>query len=263
VHLASWPTSEPALVDDALSAQMALVRRLVELGRAARAEAKVRGRQPLARALVGAAGWTDLPDELRRQVADELNVGGFEVLAGDLVEHRVKANFRSLGARFGQRTPAVAQAVAAADPGELAAALRDSGRAEVLVDGEPVEVGPEDVLVTETPREGWAVSTDGGETIALDLTITPELRRAGLAREVTRLVQEARKSAGLDVSDRIRLWWRAEGETATAMREHGRDVAAEVLAVELLEGEPPAAGRHHRGEDAGLGLRFALTRTEQ
>ena len=77
------------------------------------------------------------------------------------------------------------------------------------------------MVVTETPREGWAVATDAGETVALDLTITPELRRAGLARDVVRLVQEARKTAGLEVTDRIELWWAADGDdVAAALREH-------------------------------------------
>ena len=167
----------------------------------------MRNRQPLGRALVGAPGWAELPDELRQQVADELNVHGFDELAGELVDRSAKGNFRALGKRFGKRTPTVAAAVAAADAGELAAALRATGRATVVVDGEDVEVTADEVLLTETPREGWAVATDGGETVALDLEITPELRRAGLAREVVRLVQEARKTSGLQVTDRVELRW--------------------------------------------------------
>ena len=124
VHLAAWPQVDGALVDEALAAQVALVRRVVELGRSARAESKVRNRQPLGRALVGAPGWDALPDELRRQVADELNVRGFGELAGELVDRSAKGNFRALGKRFGKDTPTVAAAIAAADAGELAAALR-------------------------------------------------------------------------------------------------------------------------------------------
>ena len=130
---------------------------------------------------------------------------GFEQLAGDLVDRSAKGNFRALGKRFGKQTPVVAAAIAAADARALAESLRASGTATVVLDGAEVEVSAEDVLLTETPREGWAVVTEGGETVALDLTLTPELRRAGLAREVVRLVQEARKSAGFEVTDRVAL----------------------------------------------------------
>ncbi len=239
VHLASFPVAETELVDDKLSRQMALVRRLVELGRAARAESKVRTRQPLARALVAAAGFAELPDELRREVCDELNVGVLDTLgaAGELVDVSTKGNFRSLGRRFGKDTPRVAAAIAAADGAGLAAALRDAGVASVTVDGlGEVEVGPDEVIVTESPRTGWAVASDRGETVALDLELTPELVRAGLVREAIRLVQEARKASGFEVSDRIRLAWRADGDLAEALRGDGGLLAEEVLAVEVTEG---------------------------
>jgi isoleucyl-tRNA synthetase len=261
VHLAAWPQVDGSLVDDELSAQMGLARRLVELGRAARADASVRTRQPLSRALVGSAAWARLSEELRAEVAAELNVGVLEPLSAagaDLVEHSAKGNFRALGKRFGKQTPHVAAAVAAADAAELAAALASSGRAVVTVDGEPVEVHPDEVIVAERPREGWSVVNEQGETVALDLELTPELVRAGVAREVVRLVQEARKNAGFDVSDRIELVWQADAETAEALRENSALVAAEVLAVDMREGSP-ADGSVVRDED--LGLAFSVTRT--
>ncbi|HWH28600.1 MAG TPA: isoleucine--tRNA ligase [Mycobacteriales bacterium] len=259
VHLAAWPQGDGSLVDPALHEQVGLARRLVDLGRAARAESKVRTRQPLGRALVSAAGWERLPQELRDLVAAELNVGTLEPLsgAGDLVDVTAKANFRSLGRRYGKRVQDVAKAVAAADAAELAAALRE-GTAAVDVDGERVELDPDDVVVTETPRSGWAVSTAHGESVALDLEITPALRRAGLVREAVRLVQEARKSSGLDVSDRIELWWQAgdDAELAAALREGGGRLGEEVLAVSVVEGPPSADVLPH--EDPELRLRFWL-----
>ena len=112
MHLASWPGFDEALIDSALSEQMGLVRRLVELGRSARAGASVRTRQPLSRALIGAAGFAELPAELRSEIAAELNVSGLEPLAGELVDYGVKPNFRALGRRFGAQTKAVAAALA-------------------------------------------------------------------------------------------------------------------------------------------------------
>jgi isoleucyl-tRNA synthetase len=206
----------------------------------------VRTRQPLGRALISAPGWATLPDALRQQVAEELNVLSLESLADEsagLVHVAVKANFRSLGQRFGKQTPLVASAIAAADPTVLVAAMRTTGAVSIAA-GElgDVEVTDADVVVTETPQEGWAVVTEGGESLALDLHIDEELRRAGLAREVVRTLQEGRKSAGLEVSDRIEVTWTsADADLATAIRAHADAIAAEVLATSFEEG-PSAAG---------------------
>ncbi|HEX3825040.1 MAG TPA: isoleucine--tRNA ligase [Mycobacteriales bacterium] len=258
VHLEAWPEADGHAIDPQLREQMALVRRLVELGRSARAESGVRTRQPLARALVSAAGWDSLPDELRHHVADELNVRDLDALtsAGDLVEISVKANFRSLGKRFGQRTPRVAAEISAAAASELVTLLRSAGTATVEVDGETVEVGNEDVIVSETPRSGWAVAASATETVALDLELTDELLAAGRAREFIRGVQEARKAQGLEVTDRIELWWQAEGEHAEALGGAADLIAEEVLAVSISRGSPVAPLSPH--ESADRNVRFWL-----
>jgi isoleucyl-tRNA synthetase len=265
VHLALWPNTDHALVDVELGGQMALVRRLVELGRAARADSAVTTRQPLARALVSAPGWSAMPEPLRREVADELNVVELSVLAdaeaGDLVDVAVKPNFRTLGKRFGSGTQAVAQAIAGAPAQEFAAALA-AGSASVPVAGERVSIGADEVVVTETPRSGWAVASAGAETVALDLELTHELRLAGLVRHVVRLVQEARKNAGLDVTDRIELWWRVGGspEPAEAIRTHADQLAGEVLATALQEGPPADGMETFATQDEELGLHLWLRR---
>jgi isoleucyl-tRNA synthetase len=258
VHLAAWPEVDRDARDDVLVAQVALVRRLVELGRAARTSAKVRTRQPLARAVVAAPGWRELPRDLVAEVADELNVAELDELAavgGDLVDVSVKVDFRAVGRRLGKQVQAVATAVAAADAAALAAAYR-AGTATVDIDGVAVPLEEGDLIVTETPREGWTVASGGGLTVALDLTLTPELERAGLFREVVRLVQDARKSSGLEVSDRIELRWTAEGRVAQALTEHAGPLATEVLAVSVSAGEPGDGD----GFEGPEGLRFWVTR---
>jgi isoleucyl-tRNA synthetase len=261
VHLAEWPVPDQTAVDAQLGEQVALVRRLVELGRAARAESGVKNRQPLARALVSAPGWTAVPAALQQQLAEELNVMELAHLADtdELIELRLKPNFRTLGKRFGSRTKAVAAAISAADPVTLATALR-AGTGTVTVDGVAQALGLDEVLITETPRIGWAVASAGPETVAVDLELTAELRRLGLLRAVVRLVQEARKNAGLDVTDRIDLWWQVGGspEPAEAIRSHADELAQEVLAVTLHEGHPD--GDYVEGGDIELGLRFWLRR---
>ncbi len=263
VHLARWPVADSNLIDDDLATQMALSRRLVELGRAARADSGVKTRQPLSRALVGAHGWTALSEDLRAQIAEELNVTRLESLAeagGDLVDYSAKANFRTLGKRFGKGTQPVAAAIAAADPAALAADLRAGRPATLVVNGEEISVDADEVILTETPREGWSVAREG-ETVALDLTLTPELRRAGLAREAVRVIQEARKSSGLEVADRIALEWHAvDAEAVAALREHSELVAAEVLATSVSELPEAPSGDGVASSDAELGFTFRLAK---
>ena len=178
------------------------------------------------------------------------------------MDYTVKPNYRALGGRFGQGTRAVAAAVGAADAARLAAELRSAGKTSVMANGARVSLGPDDVIVTQVPRSGWAVTSAGGETVALEIAITPELRREGLAREVVRLVQDARKGDGLDVSDRIWLRWSTEDpELAAAMTEHGAMISAEVLAVDYGPGTPDGADpatREH--DDPDLGLVFWIRR---
>ncbi|MDY7083740.1 MAG: isoleucine--tRNA ligase [Actinomycetota bacterium] len=257
VHLAAFPQPDESLADPALSAQMALVRRLVELGRAARAESGMKVRQPLSRALASASGFDDLPPGLLAEIAAELNVGEVSSVAGSFVDTTAKANFRTLGRRFGKKVQLVAQAIAAADAAELKDALRATGAASLEVDGEQITLGPDEVVITETPRAGWAVSSDSGATVALDLSLTPELRRAGIARDAVRQIQEARKASGLEVSDRIELRWSATGETAQALAEHAALVADEVLATAYGEGDATWPGAQTFADES-LGLTFAL-----
>jgi isoleucyl-tRNA synthetase len=266
VHLASWPEPDIARADDRLRSDMDTTRQLVEIGRAARKAANVRVRQPLQRALVGLPGGRDLPKELVAEIADELNVRDVTALAtaGEVVDVTVKPNFRALGKRFGPRTQQVAQAITGADQGELARVLSSEGQALLDVGGEQTAISRDEVTVHEVPRSGWAVNTHQDLTVALDTTITPELRKAGLAREVVRLVQAARKDAGFAVTDRIVLSWTATGETAAALREYRQELADAVLAVDITEHWvlPADAERSDTGvrEDGDLGVRFWLVR---
>jgi isoleucyl-tRNA synthetase len=244
VHLAPWPTPHRAVIDVELSHQVELVRHLVELGRSARADAKVKTRQPLSRALISAPGWEAVPSALKDQVRDELNVVELAGLSdtGELVQLSVKANYRELGKVFGKRTQDVASAIvaaAAADVDAFVARYR-SGTMSVEVNGATLPIAGDMVVVAETPRSGWTVASAGADTVALDLELTHELRQLGLLRDIVRLVQDARKNAGLEVTDRIELWWRVGGhpEPAQALRSHEAQLAGEVLATSVHEGAP-------------------------
>ncbi len=261
VHLSAWPVADQdahrpgAVGPDGAGAPP---------GRAGpRHPRRVRGEDPPAAvpgAGRGATGFADLTEDLRAQIAEELNVSSLASLSdvgGSLVDTTAKANFRALGKRFGKGVQAVAKAVAEADAAALSLALRN-GTASVEVDGETVALAPDEVIITETPREGWSVASDSGATVALDLEITPELRRAGLARDAIRLIQEARKNSGLDVADRIALRWQStDAEVRTALADHAGLISDEVLATDFAEGEA-ADGYGEPFTDESLSLTFLL-----
>jgi isoleucyl-tRNA synthetase len=231
VHLESWPETG-ARVDADLEARMAQARRLSSLGRAARGEANVRVRQPLRRALVHLP--PGAPAVLDAVVADELNVDAVEVAddLADVLRFELVPNFKTLGPRLGPAVQQVRPALGELDAVAVAATLeRGASVSVVLADG-PIELGPDDVELRVQGQAGFAVSREGGEVVALDLELDDELRRRGLVREVVRQVQDLRKAAGLEVSDRITLFLAGLDD----LEGWFGDIAREVLAVEVLTG---------------------------
>ncbi len=228
---------------------MAAVRTVVGLGRYARAESKLKVRQPLAEAVVAC------PPAVARDIAplvglveDELNVHAVRFVTdpGELVEVTVKPNYRTLGPRFGKAMPAVAAAVAALDPAAAARAA-DAGEAvTIVVDGAGHALEPADLLLTAGSTEGYAVGQEAGVAVGLATEITPSLRREGLAREVVHAVQNARRDAGLRVEERIRLHLDGSGLMREAIDAHRDAIAADTLATSLTVAHgAPFAGVHH------------------
>ncbi len=230
VHLTDFPVVSAALIDTQLNSQVAMTRRVVELGRAARSESAIKIRQPLQRALISAQGWSSLPQDMKEQISDELNVIELEDIAhadGDLVDISVKANFKSLGAKYGKAVQDVAKLIAATDATTLVKGLRSTGAAQL---GE-FTIDLDDLVVTEVPKSGWMVASHDGESVALDLALTPALIAAGNVREVIRLIQERRKSDGFEISDRIEVRWNAPADLTETIIQSSQHIAGEVLAV--------------------------------
>jgi isoleucyl-tRNA synthetase len=253
VHLTNWPVAQSSAINTELGSQVALTRRIVELGRATRAESGIKIRQPLGRALIAASGWSTLPEQMREQIADELNVQTLEDIAsadGDLVDISVKANFKSLGAKFGGAVQEISKAIAATDATALVKTLRGAGSTKVGT----WEIALDDLVITEVPKSGWSVSSHDGESVALDLELTPALIAAGSVREVIRFIQERRKSDGLDISDRINLTWNATEEIAAAIESDKQHIADEVLALSMVRDSSLAV------TDAEVGVEVVLVK---
>jgi isoleucyl-tRNA synthetase len=234
VHLADYPTPADEQIDDALEGAMAVARAITVLGRTVRVETKTRVRQPLVEAVVHYSGDHAALSPLLDLVAEELNVKEivFAESAGEFGRWHAKPDYRILGPRLGPAVKDVAQMLAG-DDGMLAAALARGESVVLSVSGGQIELQPGDVDLTQEVRQGWGVASEGGLTVALDLELTPELRKEGLARELVRVVQDARKAAGLDVSDRIELGIETSGEIAEALAVHRDLVAGETLAITI------------------------------
>ncbi|MDA8068298.1 MAG: isoleucine--tRNA ligase, partial [Actinomycetota bacterium] len=264
VHLCDFPETEAARRDIELEEAMAVARETVRLGLAARAQAKVKLRQPLRAAVVVAAGAErEAIERLAEIVRDELNVHDLRFVseADELGEVEIKPNYRTLGPRFGPQMPLVAAAVAGLDAARAAAALRAGEAVHIDVGGGEHALAADDLLVSMKPLAGYQVEREGSHAVALELEIDDSLRVEGWAREIVHAVQAARRAAGLEVSDRIRLRLDGAPELLAAAREHERYLAGEVLAVAVSYG--PVADAELVGEQVtidGLTLRIALSR---
>jgi isoleucyl-tRNA synthetase len=240
VHLADWPEPDSSVVDAELSAQVSLTRRLVELGRAARANSSVRIRQPLSRALISAPGWKSLSSEMRAQISEELNVELLDDLSeagSDLVEVSVKANFRNLGTRFGAEVQEIAKTIHSQSAESMVKQLRKDGSYLISYGEKSAQISLSDLIITETPRSGWAVSSHEGESVAIDLELNQDLISKGIVREVIRAIQDERKNSGFDVSDRINLRWNAGAEMVVAIETSIVHISQEVLAISSTRDE--------------------------
>jgi isoleucyl-tRNA synthetase len=235
VHLCDWPEPEATGArDTALETAMAVARETVRLGLAARGAAKIKLRQPLREAVVVAAGRErEAIERLADVVRDELNVKALRFVseAGELGSYTVKANYRTLGPRFGKSMPRAADAISGLDPAHVAEALRAGRPVGVYFDGHDHQLSADDLQLAMQPLEGYQLEREGSHAVALDLALDADLRREGLAREIVHAVQAQRKAAGLAVEDRIALALGGDEELLAAARAHEGYLTGEVLAT--------------------------------
>ena len=261
VHLCDWPAADAAERDVELEDQMRLAREAVELGRSARAHAKVKLRQPLAEAVIVASDRDrSAIERFGELVRDELNVKALRYVsqAEELGRFELKANYRALGPRFGRQMPQVAAAVAALDAQRVARTLREGGVVAVSIDGRDHPLAPDDVQLKLLPLEGYQLERSGSHAVALDLELDEKLRREGLAREVVHAIQAARKSSGLRVEDRIALTVGGDADLLDAVRANEPYVTGETLATSL---HYDGAEGSHAAEIEGRRLSISVRRS--
>ena len=246
VHLADYPEAESARVDDELSDSMKLLREIASLGRAARAEAKLKVRLPLSRVEViltddARIAWLKNHDEL---VREELNVKQVEYTTeGDqYVQYIVVPNFKRLGPKVGKQVPAVKQALQNADGNELLQSLQSQGHVDIDLPDGPLQLDSDDIEVRLKAREGWAAAQGPASVVVLNTEVTDELRREGIAKDLIRVIQTQRKQIGCEYTDRIEVGVLPDSEQVDlAIEEHRDTICAETLANSLGASAIPGA----------------------
>lgn len=265
VHLAKWPEVDAALVDETLNREMALVMKLASLGHFARQKANRKVRQPLAEAAfaLGRADERHAVETYADLIADELNVKKVRLLdaSSEAATFGLKPLPKQLGQKYGSKFPAIQKAILALDAASAAPTLLSGSSIPVAAAGETFEILPEEVEVRAEAKSGFAVAAEDAYLAALVTDLTPELVREGLAREFVRRVQDLRKTANLDVADRIKVNVLATPGLKESLEANREYVMAETLAVDLVFGKPASEAStvedEFDGEKVTLWLRKA------
>ena len=264
VHLAEWPVVMEEFIDESLNTEMELVMKLVSLGHSARQKANRKVRQPLAEAAFSVGNNTERAALMKNVevVQDELNVKQVRLLdaATEAVSHTVKPLPKQLGQKYGNKFPAIQKAILAMNAEEVARTLTSGKPLEVTANSETFQIVSEEVEVKAMAKEGFAVAEDGAYVAALVTTLTPELVAEGLAREFVRRVQDLRKTANLDVADRVELFVEASAGLKTAVETHADYIKAETLTVKLNFAAAPANASVVSDEFEGEKVKVGLVR---
>ncbi len=245
VHLVDWPLYDSDLIQEDLNKEMTLVMKLASLGHAARNKANKKVRQPLAEAAfsVGSAEERNIIEKYADILADELNVKNVRALgkAGEAVTYTINPLPKQLGQKYGRKYPGIREALFNLDGQVAAEQLLDGKTISVELDGEIIQIQPDEIEVRAQSREGYAIASEGAYLAALVTELTTELIHEGLAREFVRRVQDLRKDAGLDISDRIILYYKASEGLIAAVQSFIAYIKGETLSTEIVEGVIPEA----------------------
>ncbi len=243
VHMADWPEFDESRIDEDLNREMALVMKLASLGHAARNKAAIKVRQPLAEVAfsVGSAQEMAALERYADILSDELNVKQVRALgsAGEAVAYSLNPLPMQLGQKYKAQFPAVKAAILELDAQEASQALMAGEAVQVTVDGETYDILPDEVEVRAEARSGLTVASEGAYLAALTTDLTPELVDEGLAREFVRRVQDLRKQADFDISDRIHLYYQASEGLSKALETFRDYIMGEVLALEMNSAPAP------------------------
>ena len=240
VHLASFPVCDETLVDKELEARMELAQQITSMVLSLRKKERIIVRQPLQCISIPATDATQQAriEAVRQLILDEVNVKELRFVEGNgMLVKKVKCNFRTMGKKFGKLMKSVAAAVDALSQEQIAR-LEQDGMLELSVDGSAVQVEVADVEIYSEDIPGWTVANEGSLTVALDITVTEELRNEGVARELVKRIQNIRKESGFEITDRICVTVARQEQTDKAVADFAPYICAQVLAnsLEIVDG---------------------------
>ena len=232
VHMCAFPVCDESAIDKELEKGMGSVLEVVVLGRAARNAGNLKNRQPLAEMIVATERDLDLNDELKSVILDELNIKAMKEAkdAASLITYKLKPQMKTLGPKYGKLLNGIRAFLETCNGAAVVAAVRNGGTYKTEISGAEVELCEEDLLISTESAEGYVSASDKGITVALDTKLTPELIDEGIERELISKLQTMRKEAGFEVTDRIRVYYAAAGQTAKVLEGHRAEIAKVVLA---------------------------------
>ena len=234
VHLAKFPVADTSVIDVEQEERMALAQQVTSMIHSLRKKEAISVKQPLQRIAIPAlnAEQQERIEAMKQLILDEVNVKEIEFVEGaGMLVKKVKCNFRTMGKKFGKQMKAVASAVA--EMGQEQIAMLEQGSVTLVVEGAEALIELEDVEIYSEDIPGWSVANAGTLTVALDLTITEELRLEGMAREIIRSIQQLRKDSGFEITDRIIVTLPDNEDTRACLNANYDYVASQVLATEV------------------------------
>ena len=239
VHLCKFPEFDQSLIDLKLEADMEAIENMVVLGRAARNLSNIKNRQPLQKLYFSVGGNIELSDQMYQIARDELNVKEFEVLtdSSDFITYKLKPQLKTLGPKYGKKLGLIKQFLETCNANEVVKTVRQGNPYKVELGGEEVVFEETDLLIATESREGFISASENGNTVVLDVNLTKELIDEGLVREIVSRVQTMRKEADFKVTDRINLYYVAEGQIARIFKEYGDRIAKATLTANISEGK--------------------------
>ncbi len=239
VHLSLFPDADQKIIDTGLEERMSYAQRVSSLVLSLRKGENIRVRQPLHKVIVVSL-IPDFEEQIRLVtplIKSEVNVKEIEVLddSAGVIQKSIKPNFKTLGKRLGSDMKAAAQKISEMGPDQIAE-IEQTGKYDLEIDGKTYELTEEDFVIQAQDIPGWLVATDGDLTVALDVTISPELEAEGTAKELINRIQNLRKDSGLEVTDRINVVISPDDKVSTAIEDYGQMIKNEVLADEITVG---------------------------
>lgn len=238
VHFCAFPVADEKMIDSSLNEGMDKVLEIVENGRICRNGSGIKNRQPLSKVIICVAEQLNLDDELQNLIKDELNVEGLQFIhnADEFVSYSLKPQLKTLGPKYGKYLGKIKEFLSSCNSNEVVAKVKNGQMIKLDCDGQEIEIGKDDLLISLVNKEGYSSATNGVVTVILDTTLSKDLLDKGFISEFVSKVQNLRKDSGLNVTDHIKIWLDGDKEDAKLILQNKTSLQKTLLADQIEEG---------------------------